>query len=392
MTDVSRIVLEPQWPELSGASQSILVDLLVHGPSSRAELARRSGLSRASLTRISKEMVDSGLLIENDAVSPTGTGRPSLPMDVNVDFAHLIGINLTATTLHLVRTDLRAKILDQISIPLRSTDPIAVTAAISETVAAQRLVDPAVMAVGISLAGPVSPHSEIIASSPFLGWTDVPLVRMVQDRTTLPTVVQNDVRALTAAEHWFGAAAGCRDFALITIGAGVGCGLVMDDRLVDGMSGASGQVGHLSVSDSGPACERGHRGCVRAYLASSSIVAQVQVALRRPDLDYDQVMQLAAEGDPVARRVVEDAGRALGVLIGSLAAIAAPEKVLISGEGVTLVPLVKDIIDAAAEAIQHWTVRRVPIQVAVFASTEWARGAAVMALRHQVESITQVRG
>lgn len=116
------------------------------------------------------------------------------------------------------------------------------------------------------------------------------------------------------------------------------------------------------------------------------------MALRRLDLDYNQVMQLAAEGDPVARRVVEDAGRALGVLIGSLAAIAAPEKVLISGEGVTLVPLVKDIIDAAAEAIQHWTVRRVPIQVAVFASTEWARGAAVMALRHQVESITQVRG
>lgn len=104
------------------------------------------------------------------------------------------------------------------------------------------------MAVGISLAGPVSPHSEIIASSPFLGWTDVPLVRMVQDRTTLPTVVQNDVRALTAAEHWFGAAAGCRDFALITIGAGVGCGLVMDDRLVDGMSGASGQVGHFAAA------------------------------------------------------------------------------------------------------------------------------------------------
>lgn len=166
----------------------------------------------------------------------------------------------------------------------------------------------------------------------------------------------------------------------------------MDDRLVDGMCGASGQVGHLSVSDSGPVCERGHRGCVRAYLASSSIVAQVQVALRRPELDYDQVLQLATEGDPVARRVVEDAGRALGVLIGSLAAIAAPEKVLISGEGVTLVPLVKDVIDAAAEAIQHWTVQRVPIQVAVFASTEWARGAAVMALRHQVESIMWVRG
>ncbi len=376
------------WPELSAASQSVLIDLLVRGPSSRADLARRSGLSPASLTRITRTMVGAGLLAESGPIPTSGTGRPPLPIEVNVDFAHLVGINLTSTTLHLVRTNLRAKILDEVSIPLTGIDPVAVTAAIGQSVAAQRAVDPTVFAVGISLAGPISPRAQVISSSPFLGWVDVPLVGMVRAATGLPTVVENDVRALTAAEHWFGAAVGCRDFALVTVGAGVGCGLVVDDRLVDGRSGGSGQVGHLSVSEHGPLCERGHRGCVRGYLASSSILAQIQVGLRRPDLTYQQALALAAAGDPVARRVAEDAGRALGLLIGTLSAVTAPEMVLISGEGVSLVPIVQDIVEDAAARVQHWTVPAVPIVVTPFASTEWARGAAVIALRHQVEATT----
>ena len=84
------------FPALSQASRSVLVDLLVHGPASRADLARGPGLSPASLTRITRSLVDAGLVSESDATSPQRTGRPSQPMDVNVDLAHLIGIKLSA--------------------------------------------------------------------------------------------------------------------------------------------------------------------------------------------------------------------------------------------------------------------------------------------------------
>ena len=84
------------FPALSEASRSVLVDLLVHGPASRADLARRAGLSPASLTRITRSFVDAGLVTESDAASPQRTGRPSQPMDVNVDLAHLVGIKLSA--------------------------------------------------------------------------------------------------------------------------------------------------------------------------------------------------------------------------------------------------------------------------------------------------------
>jgi predicted NBD/HSP70 family sugar kinase len=246
--------------------------------------------------------------------------------------------------------------------------------------------DPLVATVGISLAGPVDPQSQVVTRSPFLGWENVPVGRLIQERTGLPTVIENDVRALTAAEHWFGAAAGATNFALVTIGTGIGCGVVIDDRLVDGHIGAAGHIGHLPVTASGPLCERGHRGCARSYLSSSAMVTQAAMALQRPDLTYDELLALAEQGNKVASRVVHDAGYALGTLVGLITAITGPSKVIISGEGVTMVPLVMDVVQERAREIEHWAVPEVPIEIAPFGFMEWARGAAVIALQHLLES------
>ena len=379
------------FPALSETARSVVIDLLVHGPLSRADLARRAGMSPATLTRVARSLNDVGLITESDTASTQRTGRPAQPMDVNTDLAHLVGIKLSATQLNLVTTDMRARILSDRTIPLGLTDPGSVTDVIARAVDDEVAADPGIRAVGISLAGPVSPRSEVVRVSPFLDWVDVPLVNLVHDRTGLPTVVENDVRALTAAEHWFGAAAGCSDFALVTVGSGVACGIVMDDRLMDGSSGGSGQIGHLPITEWGPMCERGHRGCVRSYLSSTAIVGQVSAQLGR-EVDYAEVLVLAAEGQPIARRVVDEAGRALGKVIGTIAAITAPSKVLVSGEGVGLAPLVMDIVRESAAVVQHWTLPDVPIEIAPFGFTEWAKGAAVIALRHLLDTAVRLEG
>lgn len=378
--------LAAQFPGLSTGSKAALVHLLVHGPASRAELARQLGVSAASLTRISRTLVEGDLVRESDTPEPQRLGRPSQAMEVNVDRAHLLGFKLSAQQIDVVRTDLRATILHQRTLPLTGTSPEVVVDAIVDAVNDEIAVDPLVSSIGVSLAGPVSPRTEVIPISPFLGWRDVPLVQMLRDRTGLPAVVENDVRALTAAEHWFGAAAGCTDFALVTIGAGVGCGIVVDDRLIDGEAGGGGQIGHLPVSDYGPICERGHRGCVRSYLSSGAMVGSAAMALGRPDLSYAELLDLARGHNLVAERVLQDAAHALGTVIGVIAAMTAPQKVLISGEGVAMVPLVIDQVRSRAGSIQHWTVPEVPIELAPFTFTEWARGAAVMALRAQLDA------
>ncbi|MGS0685349.1 ROK family protein [Nakamurella sp. GG22] len=372
------------FPALSQASRSVLVDLLVHGPASRADLARRSGLSPASLTRITRSLVDARLVSESDTTSPQRTGRPSQPMDVNVDQAHLIGIKLSAGQLDSVTTDLRGRLLTERTVALTGSDPQTVVDTIATVIDDAARDDDTICAVGVSLAGPVSPRAEIIHTSPFLEWTDVPLVAMIRERTGLPAVVENDVRALTAAEHWFGAAAGCSDFVLVTIGVGVGCGIVVDDRLIDGANGGSGQVGHLPVTPWGALCERGHRGCVRSYLSSTAIVGAVSAATGR-QVSYDEVLQMARDGSPVARTVVEEAGQALGTLIGTIATVTAPAKVIVSGEGVALAAMALDTTRERAREVQHWTLPDVPIEIAPFTFTEWARGAAVIALRNQLD-------
>ena len=176
---------------------------------------------------------------------------------------------------------------------------------IATVVDEERAADPSVACVGISLAGPVNPLSETVAQSPFLGWENIPLSRLVRERTGLPTVVENDVRALTAAEHWFGAAAGGDQLRTghHRRGRRVRCG----GRTIDWSTatrGGAGQIGHLPVTASGPLCEKGHRGCVRSYLSSTLMVRQVATALGRPELTYDQLIELAAAGDPVAMRVL----------------------------------------------------------------------------------------
>lgn len=377
------------FPALSEASRAVLVDLLVHGPQSRADLARRSGLSPASLTRMVRTFVETGTVTESDATMTQRMGRPSQPMDVNVDLAHLVGIKLSAGQFDVVSTDLRAKPLTQGVVPISDTRPEVVVTAVADRVIEAAAADPLIAAVGVSLAGPVSPRSRDVHTSPFLGWSEVPLVAMLQEATGLPVVVENDVRALTAAEHWFGAAAGCTDFVLVTIGAGVGCGVVVNDRLVDGINGGSGQVGHLPISDSGPLCERGHRGCARSFLTSSSITRQVSTTLGRP-VDYTQVLELAEAGEPVSGRVVAEASRALGTLIGIIATMTEPAKVILSGEGVPLAATNLAIIQERANEVQHWTLPDVPIEVAPFTFSEWARGAAVIALRHQLDSAVRI--
>ncbi len=378
-------------PSLSEASRIAVTRLLIHGPASRADLARKLGLSPATLTRITRLLVEDRLVTDSVALAEprVGLGRPSQLMEVNVDRFHLIGIKLSNGQMDLVRTDMRATVLSEQINPAgfqRRRGRHRPGRHGRDGGAVHR---PLVKAVGVSLAGPVSPVSEMVGMSPFLGWQQVPLVRRIQERTGLLAVVENDVRALTAAEHWFGAAAGLTDFAMVTVGIGVGCGLVVGDSLVDGTGGGGGQIGHLPVTEYGPLCERGHRGCVRSYLSSSHMLRHAAEGLNTDNVTWERFLELGAEGNAVARRVLLDSARALGTVVGMVAALTAPSKILISGESAGMVPLILSEVLAHAVTIEHWTMPPVPIEVVPFTFTEWARGAAVIALQHLLKSAVQ---
>lgn len=367
------------WPYLTGVERGALRELLIHGALPRAEIARRINVSRASLTRASRVLMEHSLVAEDEIALRGAMGRPSEMLVVREDTHHLLGIKLTGDSVFAVVTDLRARSVAEVEERLVSTsveDTVDQIVRIHERFS-RTFLD--IRAAGVCLAGDLAQIDgrQIVVASFFLRWHDVPLAELLQQRLGIPVTADNDVRALTAAEHWFGAGAGCDSLALVTVGAGIGFGLVIEGRVVTGHNGRAGQLDHLIVDSNGPPCGLGHRGCASAYLPSASIVTAIGVE----GLDYPGAVELARAGDPAARRAFEDAARALGVMIGTIINGLDPEKIVLTGDGLAVMEIAGGEVMRSIEAVRLPSEQPVPLDVQPFEFTEWARAGAVVALR-----------
>ncbi len=376
-----RITTSP-WTHDGGASLAVALEVLIHGPISRSEIARRLDLSAGSLTRLSTPLIDAGLLVEVGERADGRAGRPSRLLDVVPSSRHFIGMKLTADEVLGVVTDLRATVLDSLTVRLDSRDPDSVADTIAEVARTLSGRVDSVTALGVGIGGLVGEHG-LVRSAPFLEWSDVPLGTMLEERTGLPTVVDNDLVAFTEYEHWFGAGRGVNDFAVLTLGAGIGFGLVLHDEIVVSDDSGIGLVGHWPLDPYGPVCPSGHRGCAKSVLEQGAIVANVSAALGRP-VDYDEAMSLAADGVPAAKRLVDDAGRGLGTLLAAIANLTTPRLIVLGGEGVGLVEVARDAIQEGIA--QHRDPRATPLALVSTPgdNTEWCRGAAVLAIQRYV--------
>jgi predicted NBD/HSP70 family sugar kinase len=371
------------WRPLAGPSRQVALEILLDGPLSRAELSRRVGLSPGSLTRLTKPMVESGLLVEVEG-GPTDArvGRPSQPLDLDADAHHFVGIKLTADSAIGVLTTLRADVLASVERPITDPTPSAVADLVVQLIDELTVQVPGgtpITGVGVSLGGRVADRTEV-RWAPYLNWVDVPFGDLLSAHTSVPIVIANDLTSLVEATHWFGAGRNAHRFVLLTIGAGVGYGLVAHNRVVDSPDVTLGLVSHHPLLPDGPRCNRGHRGCALGLLTVSAITSQVGAAIGR-EVGYDEALDLAAKGDPAAREIVDRAGRALGKLIAASANFTMPELVVLGGEGVRLAEVAHDELLAGLHADRHPSAAEVPMVLQPADFSEWARGAAVVAIQ-----------
>lgn len=368
------------WRPLSGPSHQLALEILLDGPLSRAELARRVELSAGSLTRLTKPMLESGLLVEVPG-GPTDpkVGRPSQPLDIVPTSHHFVGVKVTGDAALGVLTTLRAEVIATEERPLLNHSPETVADAVLDLAGSLSDGRPEITGLGISVGGHVSSTGDVIHGD-FLSWEDVPFQQLVAERTDAQVVVANDVTAVTEAIHWFGAGRGLSRFCLLTIGAGIGYGLVVHDKLVDTTESGLGLIGHFELDPAGPLCERGHRGCANVLLTTDAITGQVSEALGR-QIGYDECLDLAKNGDPEASRVVGAAGHALGRLVAAASNFTMPEAVMIGGEGVQLATVAQDELQAGLQSDRHPAAVPPPIVLQDPSFTQWARGAAVIAIQ-----------
>ncbi|MEU9989209.1 ROK family transcriptional regulator [Streptomyces sp. NPDC048045] len=370
------------WLPLSPGERSVAIEVLVHGPLSRTELARRLDLSQGSLTRLTKPLIESGLLVEvPEAATPPEArqGRPSQPLDVVAASRSFLGFKITADTVYGVVTTLRSDVVARLDRPLADRDPARVADLLAEMTAELAGGRPAAAGIGIGVGGLVQERA-VVGESPFLQWRDVPLAELVRERTGLPVVVESDVAALVEAETWFGAGRGLDRFVVLTIGAGIGYGLVLGGTRVPCAEENRGFGRHWIIDPHGPLTPDGERGSAVSLLTIPSIRYQIRAASGR-DAAYEEILAGAAEGEPMAFRVIDEAARALGTLVAQIANFAMPQKILLAGEGVGLMDVAGDTVRAAIRAHRHPLAAPVDLETKVSDFHDWARGAAVLAIQ-----------
>lgn len=366
------------WDADAGASLPVAIEVLRRGPLSRAEIGRRLGLSHASLSRLSAPLLERGVIVDIGEHNDGRVGRPSRLLDVDASSHHFLGAKVRETEIIAAVTDLRGDVVDELRTPLGDRNPAAVVEQVggilTEFSRRHRITG-----IGIGIGGAVRARRTVISAA-FLGWDDVPLADLIQAKTSIPALVENDVVALCEYEDWFGAARNDDRFAVITLGIGTGFGTVIRGEPIVNDDYGFGLVGHWPMDPSGPVCAQGHRGCAAALLNSDAIARYASEALG-VEMTFDDTVQLAIDGNPAARRIVDDAAEGLGVLVAAVCNLILPERVIIAGEGVRLAEVGLDTLVESARRLRDPRATMPPLTLSSGDNIEWARGAAVLAIQ-----------
>lgn len=284
-----------------------------------------------------------------------------------------LGIDLGASKIELGLVDGTGRIGERNRL---DTDPDPERALSAVVEAAHHLLDRArrdgakVTAAGAGAAGQVDSEGGILRTSPNLErWTDVPIARRLADALDLPVTITNDLNAITLAEYAHGAGRGLErgdgDLVVLYVGTGVGGGVISDGRLLEGAHGYAGELGHTALVAGGRPCSCRSSGCLEAYVSGWAIAVRareavgddpeageilVQKAGGRDRITAATVARVAAAGDPLARRLVEETGRLLGAGLVSVIHVFNPRKLVLGGGVIDGIP---DLVPAAAEVVRE---------------------------------------
>ena len=271
--------------------------------------------------------------------------KGAVPADDSDDMPTIIGIDIGGTTvkLALVRTGEQHQILTHAKIDTLSKEPgVQIVARIADAVR-QMLASAGETAIGAGVGCPglIDNKAGVVATSANLPtFTNFPLAAELQKQLAVPVAIHNDAKAACLGEFQFGASKGCQNMVLLTLGTGVGGGVITGGRLVTGAENAATELGHVKVEYTDPApCACGTRGCIEAYvgmkgvarIAARALEAKPASSLKSDQLTTKDLAQAARAGDPTAKEILVTVGRYLGRGIAHFIDIFNPEKVILAG-------------------------------------------------------------
>ncbi|MCE0556727.1 ROK family protein [Motilimonas sp. E26] len=327
--------------QVNSAAVYRLVDS--QGPISRVKIAEVSQLAPASVTKITRQLIEHGLIKEVAQQASTG-GRRAISLTTETSKFHFVAAKIGRRLLTLSLYDLSGKEIVGIQLPIQVTEQDDLVEFLCQTLA--DFIDEyarktkKLIAIAVTLSGLVNPQSGIVIYTPRYNMRNCPLADIISRRFSMPAFVGNDTRAMALAEHYFGASNDCDDSILITIHHGTGSGIMSRGQVFLGSNRNVGEIGHIQIDPLGKRCHCGNYGCLETVASNEAIVEQVkqyieegrQSSLGGKQIDISSICQAANKGDALAISVLTNVGKYLGQAIAIMVNLFNPEKVLIAGE------------------------------------------------------------
>lgn len=308
-----------------------------NGPMHRAELARRSGLSRSAVSTIVAEMLRDNVLVPVVSRTGNGVGRAGERLALAPSHGLLAGLDYGLRGVVVVVTDLSRKVVGErrrrLDADVLWPDRLeAGIAALDEILAEGSAGYGDLRGVGLGIPDPVDLQSGTIGHSRSgSAWTNARAREALGERIGVLVEMDNTSHLAALGEVTWGAAAGARNVIYVKMSHGVGAGLLLNGQIYRGSIGVAGELGHFSVAENGAACPCGNRGCLELYAGGSALVELFR-PVRGEQAELDDLVKAAVQGDRVAVRLVSDAGALTGRLLASVSNLLDPDLIVIGGD------------------------------------------------------------
>lgn len=313
-------------------NKAIVLDMLRrHSPISRAEIAKVTGLNKATVSALVDELIAGEMVFEAGPGESSGGRRPQI-LNFNEQAGLVAGAELGVGFLRVAITDLRARVLWRQYVtfaPHEGPEPCVrlLASLIQEGMAAVPPTPRGLLGIGVGVPGLADYGEGRLIYAPNLHWENVPLRDWLQNSFPgLPIIVDNEANAAAVGEHWSGCAKDARTFVYLSVGVGLGAGVMLAGDLFRGVGGGAGEIGHTTIDVNGARCSCGNRGCWELYASEAALQRELNQSIP-PGV----VVQAARQGDSAAGAALSKVGEALGVGIANTLNTFNPELVVIGG-------------------------------------------------------------
>ncbi|WP_225442702.1 ROK family transcriptional regulator [Paenibacillus lycopersici] len=309
----------------------VLDAVLRYAPLSRAQISERTGLNKATVSSLVQDLIDNHLVADLGPGESSGGRKPNL-LQFRASSGYAVGIDLGVNYIRGILTDLEGAVVAERRLTLRTHAVDQVVSQLFDCIESLRRQIPAcpygLVGIGIGVPGLVNEDGAILFA-PNLSWSEVPLRAIVEERFGVPVTIDNEANAGAQGEQRFGAGRGIANQIYVSVGIGIGTGMILNKELYKGAGGFSGELGHLSIYADGKPCRCGNQGCWELYASENALLEQ---AAPLGYNDLDGLLEAAGQGNAAVLALFGDIGEALGVGIANIVNVFNPDVVIVGNE------------------------------------------------------------